>query len=256
MENFLIQDLAVNSSRYSYFSRLQQFNITHDYTTTWMIILLFNGSMLFSIEQGGEQRLCAGELLIIPPYYNVDKLALSPLEFGLLRVETSNTARKIPLSCPVMKITDRVKQSAEIMMEMQTNEIYRKVLILDIWYQIATHYAAPQIPNTKEKEAPFEALLTYIEKNYKDKLTLDTLCKISGYSKSALIRDFRIHVGQTPMHYVTDIRITNAKKMLSNNILTLRYIANKCGFANEFYFSTAFKAKTVMTPSEFRKNCI
>ena len=51
---------------------------------------------------------------------------------------------------------------------------------------------------------------------------------------------------------ITNIRIDAACKMLETSSLSLKEISDKCGYANQYYFSTTFKKKKNMTPSAYR----
>ena len=256
MNNCRLAELDVKSIHYSAHNDLRGFKITHDFLTSLVIIMLFEGSMVYSIGQSGEYALEAGELLLLPAYYNVDKIGLTSLSIGLLRVELGKDADKIQLGNPVMKINDRMMEDVRLLSGLPNDSGYRSVLLSDIWYQICMSYVEPRIPMPKEREAPLKALLDYVQNSLSEKLTLDELCRFSGYSKSSLIREFRIYTGQTPMSYINDLRLNNVKKLLGSKEYTLREIAACCGFANEFYLSTAFKQKTGMSPSEFRRKYI
>ncbi len=48
-------------------------------------------------------------------------------------------------------------------------------------------------------------------------------------------------------------QIKMAKKLLSDGSLSLREVANACGFQNEFYFSRIFKRYNGIAPGKFRK---
>ena len=49
------------------------------------------------------------------------------------------------------------------------------------------------------------------------------------------------------------IRIEKAKSLIENSAYTIAEISDMTGFASQSYFSTAFKAYTGMTPSQYKK---
>ena len=252
----MCQDLLPMLRKVSYarFPHLTQFKVTHDYTVQWYALLLFRGRVRYTIAQGGEHFLSAGELLWIPPYYNIDKIAESPSDAGILFAPQTDAdgAGRVRLGNPVMRITPRMYEDARLIATPAADP-YRQLLVLDLWYQIRQSRAAPQIPAPPEPASPIAKLLDEVGKSYAQKWTLAEMCKRSGYAKSSLIRAFRVFTGKTPMDYILTLRINAAKKLLGDTRCTLREIAARCGFANEFYLSTAFKARTGETPSEFRK---
>ena len=57
---------------------------------------------------------------------------------------------------------------------------------------------------------------------------------------------------------MTDVingRIENAKRLLSSTNLTVKEIAVKCGYGNEYNFMRQFKSRCGQTPTQYR-NCI
>ena len=215
--------------------------------------MLFDGRLCYSIDDGGEHELKGGELLMIPAYYNIKKIALTTLDIGFLNVNPGQDVKRLPLGDPVMKLNARMIDDAELLKTIDPEINYRRIIMSDMWYQICLSYSAPKISEPPKNDIPLRPLLDHIDASFHNKLTLDDLCRLSGYSKSALIREFRVFTGQTPMEYVNELRIKTVKRLMANERLTLRELAARCGFSNEYYLSNVFKAKTGMTPSEFRQ---
>ena len=92
----------------------------------------------------------------------------------------------------------------------------------------------------------------YINNNYDRKLNLNLLSHTRFVSKYHLLRLFAKYYGQTPQQYLTGIRIERSKEYLRKGIsITETCIA--IGFENPSSFSTLFKSKTGLTPTEFQK---
>jgi AraC-like DNA-binding protein len=98
-----------------------------------------------------------------------------------------------------------------------------------------------------------QTMLSYIEEHYSDKLTLDILANISGYSKNHFATVFKEIIGVSPQKYIEQIRIDNAKKLLLQTNSTLIDIAYKCGFPSQAYFNFIFKKHVKLTPLDYRK---
>ncbi|MBC6113020.1 helix-turn-helix domain-containing protein [Pedobacter fastidiosus] len=92
----------------------------------------------------------------------------------------------------------------------------------------------------------------YIDNNYHAGLSLNFLSGIKFISKYHLLRLFKRYYGQTPKQYLLDRQIENSKEYLKKGMS----IAETCYFV-EFEspcsFSTLFKSKTGLTPTEFKK---
>jgi AraC-like DNA-binding protein len=92
----------------------------------------------------------------------------------------------------------------------------------------------------------------YISHNYDKDLNLDFLSHVRFVSKYHLLRLFSKYYGQTPKQYLTDIRIEKSKEYLKKGMS----ITDTCfaiGFESPSSFSTLFKGRTGLTPTEFQK---
>ncbi len=72
--------------------------------------------------------------------------------------------------------------------------------------------------------------LKFIDANFDDKMVLDELAEISGYSVPQFSRLFVEFTGITPMRYVNVVRIQNSTAMLSETNKSITEIAFACGF--------------------------
>jgi AraC family transcriptional regulator len=82
---------------------------------------------------------------------------------------------------------------------------------------------------------------------------LATLATESGYSRAQFLRSFRAATGQTPHHYVTELRLAKAQAMICNRSIPLIDIAAVCGFSSHAHLSTAFRSKFGLSPSTYRR---
>jgi len=96
-------------------------------------------------------------------------------------------------------------------------------------------------------------LLSYLENNYREKITLDDLVKRFHISKSSLIRAFKKISGSTPLDYLLKMRIAKSSELLKNSDITVTDAALASGFSDSNYFSRQFKKHTGMSPKEFKK---
>jgi two-component system response regulator YesN len=99
------------------------------------------------------------------------------------------------------------------------------------------------------------SVVEYINANYMNAdLSLNELAKYANVSPSYLSAMFKKAEGISIIDCITNIRIDNACTLLQTTSLTLKEISQKCGYANQYYFSTAFKKKIGMSPSAYRDN--
>ncbi len=92
----------------------------------------------------------------------------------------------------------------------------------------------------------------YIDQNYSQEITLDTLSQITQTSKYYLAHVFKETFGISPIRYLNQRRIDIAKAMLRTTDLQVSQIANSVGFSSASYFTQAFNRETGYSPKAFR----
>lgn len=93
----------------------------------------------------------------------------------------------------------------------------------------------------------------YINYNFKSEITLDLLSKIGSINKYYLSHRFKEDIGMSPIEYLIQIRINEAKALLETTDFTIAVISESCGFSSQSLFSQTFKRHTNQTPSNYRK---
>jgi AraC family transcriptional regulator len=84
-------------------------------------------------------------------------------------------------------------------------------------------------------------------------LDLATLASESGYSRAHFLRTFRAATGQTPHHYLMELRLEKAQALIAGGSMRLIDIAEVCGFSSHAHLTTAFQARFGLSPSEYRR---
>lgn len=112
------------------------------------------------------------------------------------------------------------------------------------------------VPSSEEGSVDTRILaaLDYLCRNMGEKLTIEKLGRHCGLSSSRLSHLFKEQVGVTPLHYLEEQRIKEAKKLLALSSLSIKEIAAMVGFESQFYFTRRFTLKTGRSPSRFRGN--
>ena len=72
-------------------------------------------------------------------------------------------------------------------------------------------------------------------------------------SKSYFQHLYKEYFGVSVMNDVINSRIEHAKYLLNSTDVTVKDIAQMCGYKNEIHFMRQFKDKTGTTPSKFRE---
>ncbi len=103
-------------------------------------------------------------------------------------------------------------------------------------------------------DARLKRALVYIESHYTESMDISDITAAVGVNRATLTRLFKEECGTTIAEYIKDYRLTVAQKQLLFTELPIKEIALRCGFKTVPHFGRCFKAKTGMTPAEYRKS--
>jgi AraC-like DNA-binding protein len=115
--------------------------------------------------------------------------------------------------------------------------------------------AQPLQPRPVLTEAgEWERVLSFLQNNYFDpELNLQKVAAELGFSESRLSRLINEHNPDGFRSLIHDLRIMEAKRLLSETTLNISEIAFKLGYAASSHFNREFKQRLGVTPSNFRK---
>ena len=97
-----------------------------------------------------------------------------------------------------------------------------------------------------------QAIRHYLLENYSSEITLEGLCFLFRTNKTALCREFKREYGKTVREYLSELRISEAKRLLREGRLSVTDISERLGFESIHYFSRAFKSAVGITPTEYK----
>ena len=113
------------------------------------------------------------------------------------------------------------------------------------------HTKAEQVTANKMRTQ----LLQYIEENFNNKnLSLSAVADHLNTSVYVATRLFKETTGKNFKEYVMDRRMEYAAELLKSTSGKVTEISGMAGFENAEYFSSLFKAKYGMTPTQYRKS--
>lgn len=93
----------------------------------------------------------------------------------------------------------------------------------------------------------------YLRENYMQEFNLEEIARNFNFTSSYLSKIFLKHTGEPPSKYVIALRIQAAKHLLgSQRELSIKEVAERVGYPDQFYFSRIFKQLTGCTPKEFQ----
>ena len=111
-------------------------------------------------------------------------------------------------------------------------------------------------PLKHEKHIPSKISLAreQLIKSFADPcLSITSLADRLGVSTSYLRREFSRTYQKSPIAFLRDLRIGNAKKLLQSEYLSIAQIAEQSGFSSESYFIQVFHKTVGISPSRYRE---
>ncbi|MGW2563804.1 helix-turn-helix transcriptional regulator [Streptomyces sp. NPDC001514] len=91
-----------------------------------------------------------------------------------------------------------------------------------------------------------------MDRDWAEPLDLDAVAAHAGYSRFHFVRAFKTVYGETPGQYLSRRRTERAEDLLRTVDLSVTEICHLVGFSSLGTFSTRFRMRTGLTPSEYR----
>lgn len=97
----------------------------------------------------------------------------------------------------------------------------------------------------------------YLQNNYMMyDISLDSVSAILNINSSYFSTQFKRTFGVNFVEYLTDLRIRAAKELLADPMRPAAEVASMVGYESANYFARAFKKRTGLTPTEYRRSCL
>ena len=96
--------------------------------------------------------------------------------------------------------------------------------------------------------------LEYMARHFRENITASEMAERCHLSTSRFIHLFNEKMNTGFSNYLRDLRIEEAKILLSNTEMNIGEIAVRSGFQSQSYFGLIFRRVTGMTPSAYRSS--
>ncbi|MDM8202839.1 AraC family transcriptional regulator [Faecalicoccus acidiformans] len=97
-------------------------------------------------------------------------------------------------------------------------------------------------------------ILVFIHNNLFTAFTVEDLCQKFSISRSSLQTLFRSNINITPKHYISNLKLNQAKLLIQEHKYTISEISDMLGFTSIHYFSRKFKLQYGMSPTDYAKS--
>lgn len=142
---------------------------------------------------------------------------------------------------------------SEIIKNFENSALYSKELaeseLKNLIIKIIQHIA-----ETSDSVSKLSPILDYIHENYNTEISNKTLAEIVSYHPHHVNLLMKKYMGTTLHSYITQYRMNEALKMLSNTDKSIEAIATETGYKNPSHFHKIFKQTYGLSPSEYRKS--
>jgi AraC family transcriptional regulator len=96
--------------------------------------------------------------------------------------------------------------------------------------------------------------LNVLQTRFREGWTLQSLARESGISRARLAQLFRQQVGSSIHKVLNRVRVEHAQRLLKESGLSVREIAQDCGFATSQHFARIFRGLTGSTAAQYRRD--
>ena len=234
-----------------------------------------SGSVDYLIE-GDEYTLKKGQVLISNPGIYHKELFNSntncrELHLGLTNVNIFNNYKKDFIDIGDKNVLtlntykDEILKTCEEIVEEQKNHkqtspfmlksLVMKVLVLlhrEINEEIPNLNSQEFSFKSREKKAIVETITKYLNEKYTQDISLYTLSKNMYLSPVYISKIFKEIMGDSPINYLIQIRLTKAKDLLKDSELSIKTIAKMVGYNDPYYFSKLYKKYYGISPNKVR----
>ncbi|MDR2535923.1 MAG: AraC family transcriptional regulator [Treponema sp.] len=123
--------------------------------------------------------------------------------------------------------------------------------VLSLVAEVLTRKRRRDQPNYYQKIV--EKAKYLMESNVFGALDIPSISERIGISASRLNEIFKTYTAMTPYQYYIHIKIHKAESLLEQDEASIKEIAYRLGFEDQYYFSRLFKNKTGIVPSQWKK---
>ena len=260
-EHLLPQLLYVSYSKYE----KDKGNIMHSHSFTEFLYLDSGEGAVLTRSHAFPVK--GGDFVVFPSgLYHTEKSGIETnMEYYVLAV--SNILMKgyvpgsdfnpvLPHSPQTKKFGEDIKRIFSFIKEGREGyEVELLATFYDIMKRLIELPSSPfSLPEANTQKGQMVGVKDYIDTHYMKNFSLDDLSELFHLSKYHLVREFSRVYGRSPMSYLEDRRMREAKYLLSSTHLSMTEIASTLGFSSSSYFSQRFHSSVSMTPMDYRRS--
>ncbi|MCR5214058.1 MAG: AraC family transcriptional regulator [Eubacterium sp.] len=127
-------------------------------------------------------------------------------------------------------------------------------LLIDLLnYKNSSDIKAIDSPKSKKNSLVIAPALNYVQDHYDEDFPINTLSDLCGLSPTHFRRVFTQIMGESPLDYIINVKITKATSLLRTTNMSILQISENVGFATISSFNRHFKNLMGSSPLKWRQ---
>jgi AraC-like DNA-binding protein len=233
-----------------------EFQLSRDVRPWGLLMLTSSGRYTVSFPEFGQTHtILPHEISYIPPNTPFIRRVIEPIDFHqfTFRIDPCHPFAQALHAGKLEIPTAQVIALEKSLSLSALSPIYSELIRYDLEHILKENYLFATRSATDPLSEDIRLAVTYMDEHLDEKIDMAELAALVFLSHTGLIWKFHRELGCTPQQYLISLRIRLAKQLLLESDLPIAQIAQRCGYANAYYFSNAFRTCTGISPSAFRR---
>lgn len=232
-----------------------------DYNVNGEIIRLTEGNGIFvnarQLHYGfsAEHHQCEFICVLFHPLRLCSSLRLEQQYLSPLLSDESIPCCHLHRDIPWQKQILEDVEAMYAVRDLEAAELQVQSLFYRMWWNLYTnlHSGQKQKKPDNHRLSALKAMLSYIETNYQNPITLDDISAAGNVGKTSCYNLFQKYVNQAPNLYLINFRLGKGAELLVSSELSIAEICYEVGFGGASYFAEMFRKRYNCSPSAYRR---
>lgn len=150
--------------------------------------------------------------------------------------------------CAKIKVTEIIEK----IVRLYEASVRSYPLIKGMIFELISLLIEEKNTESADKYASIRKGIAMLESNVYGDISISEVAKACNVSEAHFRRLFKEYAQKSPIRYRIELKISYAKRMLTDTDMSVERISEALGFESTSFFCRVFKRKTGVTPSEYR----
>jgi AraC-like DNA-binding protein len=192
-------------------------------------------------------KFTAGGNMLLGPWSGIPENESKSIA-TLFSLNNVSVLSKLPAAGTIFQYLQKEITEREMGYAVRVNQLIDELLIIMVRHLTRQNNLQRDFPQI------FMKLEQALRSNLDHQWLVEEMAVMVGLGTTAFTEKVKNYTGFSPLHYLINIRIAEAIKLLKNTNKAVTDIALDTGFYSSQHFATTFKKLTGYTPRQFRIN--